>query len=180
MVLNIALLVAVCAGGVYFVMYLLSRKRERDLLKAAADAARFRGLTELSADWFWETNAEHRFVWLSGGAPVAMFFGHTPTYGKRLWEIPGIEIEPRALQAHLERLEGKESFFDLVIARSDERGARLVHIVSGQSRLGRDGEFLGYRGVGRDITEQRRAERALFAEKERLELALEGGALAEW
>ena len=115
-------------------MQFLSRKRESDLAKARSDAERFRGLTELSADWFWETDAEHRFVWLSGGAPVATFFGHTQTYGKRIWEIPGIEIEPAALGAHLERLAARESFFDLVSARVDERGARQGHIISGQGR----------------------------------------------
>ncbi len=178
--LDVLLLVAFSGGVVYFAMLLLSRKRERDFFNAKADSARFRGLTELSADWFWETDAAHRIRWLSGGAPVATFFGHTPTYGRRFWEIPGVEVEPRALAAHLERLEAKLPFFDLEIARSDERGARQVHIVSGQSRHGADGGFLGYRGVGRDITEQRGAERALFRAKERLELALDGGNLAEW
>ncbi len=178
--LDVLLLVAFSGGVVYFAMLLLAWKRERAFLNAQADSARFRGLTELSADWFWETDARHRLVWLSGGAPVATFFGHTPTYGKRLWEIPGIEVEPRALAAHLERLEAKLPFFDLEIARSDERGARQVHIVSGQSRLGADGRFLGYRGVGRDVTEQRGAERALQRAKERLELALDGGDLAEF
>jgi diguanylate cyclase (GGDEF)-like protein/PAS domain S-box-containing protein len=180
LLLDVLLLVAVSAGAVYVVMHWLSRKRERDLLQAKTDSMRFRGLTELSADWFWETDAEHRIVWLSGGAPVATFFGQTPTYGKRIWEVPGVEVESGALQAHLERLEARQSFFDLEIARGDERGARQVHIISGQSRVADDGRFLGYRGVGRDVTEQRSAERALFRAKERLELALDGGNLAEF
>jgi diguanylate cyclase (GGDEF)-like protein/PAS domain S-box-containing protein len=179
-VLDVLLLVAFSGGAVYLVMHLLSRRREKALLHAHTETARFRGLTELSADWFWETDAEHRLVWLSGGAPVATFFGQTPTYGKRFWEIPGIEVEPRALHAHLERLEARQPFFDLEIGRADERGARQVHIISGQSHLDADGRFLGYRGVGRDITEQRGAERALFRAKERLELALHGGNLAEF
>src|SRR5690606_27085641 len=64
--------------------------------------------------------------------------------------------------------------------RSDERGARQVHIVSGRSRHDAQGRFLGYRGVGRDVTEQRTAERKLFQAKARLEVALDGGNLAEW
>jgi len=65
-------------------------------------------------------------------------------------------------------------------ARADERGARQIHIISGQSRLDADGNFLGYRGIGHDITEQRLAERRLLEAKGRLELALDGGNLAEW
>ena len=171
---------AICCAIVYLVMHLLSRRRERALAEARAQAARFRGLTELSADWFWETDAEHRITWLSGGGPVATLFGSGPTYGKRFWEIRGIEVDPRSLQALLERLGSELPFFDLEIARTDERGARQVHIISGQSRKDLLGRFLGYRGVGRDVTEQRRAERGLAQAKERLEMALDGGNLAEW
>ena len=177
--IDLLLLVAVSSGAVYLAMLYLARKREKELEQARIDSARFRGLTELSADWFWETDTEHRIVWLSGGAPVATFFGQTPTYGKRIWDIPGVEVEPRELQAHLEALQ--------VINRSStsrsrvaDRGARQVHIISGLVRYDSDDNFLGYRGVGRDVTEQRSAERALFRAKERLELALDGGNLAEF
>ena len=178
--LDIVLLVAVSGVAVYLAMYFRSRKDHGELLRAQTDSARFRGLTELTADWFWETDADHRIVWLSGGAPVATFFGHTPTYGKRIWEIPGMQVEPHALEAHLESLGARQPFFDLEIARADGRGARQYHIISGQVRLDEDGSFLGYRGVGRDVTEQKSAERALWRAKERLELALDGGNLAEF
>ena len=171
---------AICSTIVYLVMHLFSRRRERLLAEARAAEARFRTLTELSADWFWETDAEHRITWISGGGPVATLFGGTPTYGKRFWEIPRIEVDARALEALVERLGSEAPFFDLEMARSDERGARVVHIVSGQSRKDAAGRFAGYRGVGRDVTEQRRAERGLAGAKERLEMALDGGNLAEW
>ena len=171
---------AICCTIVYLAMHLLSRRRERALAEARAAEARFRTLTELSADWFWETDAQHRITWLSGGGPVATLFGGTATYGKRFWEIPRVEVDKRALAALLERLGSELPFFDLEIARADERGARVVHIISGQSRKDAHGRFLGYRGVGRDVTEQRRAERGLAQAKERLEMALDGGNLAEW
>jgi diguanylate cyclase (GGDEF)-like protein/PAS domain S-box-containing protein len=171
---------AICCAIVYLVMHLVSRRRERLLAEARAAEARFRGLTELSADWFWETDAEHRITWLSGGGPVATLFGGTPTYGKRFWEIPRMDVDKAALAALLERLGSELPFFDLEIARTDEREARVVHIISGQSRKDAEGRFRGYRGVGRDVTEQRRAERGLAQAKERLEMALDGGNLAEW
>ena len=171
---------AICCTIVYLVMHQLARRRERQLAEARAAAARFRTLTELSADWFWETDAEHRITWLSGGGPVATLFRGAPTYGKRFWELPSIEVDRRSLDALLERLGSELPFFDLEIARSDERGARQVHIISGQSRKDARGRFTGYRGVGRDVTEQRRAERGLAGAKERLEMALDGGNLAEW
>ncbi|HXZ85474.1 MAG TPA: diguanylate cyclase, partial [Myxococcota bacterium] len=158
----------------------MQRRHIQKIRQLKGNEDRFRGLTELSADWFWETDAEHRVTWLSGGAGVALLFGNAPTWGKRFWEIPGIEVDRRALEAHLERLGQQLPFFDLEIARADGRGARQIHIISGQSRKAPDGRLLGYRGVGRDVTEQRRAERALFEAKGRLELALDGANLAEW
>jgi diguanylate cyclase (GGDEF)-like protein/PAS domain S-box-containing protein len=176
-----ALLVAVLTGGaVYAVMYLRARRLARALREAAAGERRFRDLTELSADWFWETDAAHRLTWISGGIPVATLFGGTSTYGKRFWEISGVQVAPRVLEALLEGMGERLPFFDLEITRDDERGARQVHVISGQCRKDRDGRFLGYRGVGRDVTEQRRAEKGLAQAKERLELALGGGNLAEW
>jgi len=179
-VADVLLLVAFWGGVVYLVMHLFSRKRERALAEARASAARFRGLTELSADWFWETDTEHRIVWLSGGGPVVTLFGHTPTYGKRFWEIPQIEVDAEALRVLEERLAREQPFFDLEISRADERGARQTHIISGQSLKAADGRLVGYRGVGRDVTGERRVERGLAEAKERIERALEGGNLAEW
>ncbi len=173
-------LVLVAGALVYLAVVYVSRRQDRTIRELQESERRFRVLTELSADWFWETDAEHRVTWLSGGGPVAMLFGATPAFGKRIWEMPHIEVEPRALEIHLERLRKRLPFFDLEIARADERGARQYHIISGRSRVDANGGFLGYRGVGRDVTEQRLAERRLFQAKERLELALDGGNLAEW
>jgi diguanylate cyclase (GGDEF)-like protein/PAS domain S-box-containing protein len=177
--LDAALLVLLSGGVVYVMMWFSFRKLARERRELEENERRFRGLTELSADWFWETDAEHRVVWISGGSPVATFFGATPLYGKRLWEVPGVEVDPRALEAHRERLARQLPFFDLEIARTDNRGARQIHIISGQVRRDAAGRVAGYRGVGRDVTEQRIAEEKLFQAKERLELALEGGGLAE-
>src|SRR4051812_13575641 len=161
-------------------MAVLARRRERELVRSRAHEERLKELIELSADWFWETDAEHRITWLSGGGPVATLFGDTGTYGRRFWEVPRVAVDPRSLEAHLERLGKQLPFFDLEISRTDARGARQVHIISGQSRHDEHGRFVGYRGVGRDVTEQRRAEKSLHQAKTRLELALDGGDMAEW
>src|SRR4051812_8482386 len=103
--LDALLLAAISGAAVYLAMHLASRRLRSEAERLREGEQRFRGLTELSADWFWETDAEHRITWLSGGAGVATFFGPSPTYGKRFWEIPRVEVDPRALEAHLENLE---------------------------------------------------------------------------
>jgi len=142
-----------------------ARRRERRATEALRQSEeRFRHLTALSADWFWETDAAHRIGWLSGGPAVAALFGEEPAHGKRLWEIPGVEVEPRALVEHFERLQRLDAqmpFFDFVISRGND-AARCEHLVSGKPYYDAGGRFLGYRGIGRDVTGQRRA-RALAA-----------------
>ena len=107
-------LLLLVGGLVLFGVWTSARRRDSRATQALRlSEERFRHLTSLSADWFWETDAEHRITWLSGGGPVALFFGGTKAYGRRFWEIPRVEVDPGALGAHLERLSGRLPFFDL-------------------------------------------------------------------
>jgi len=113
---------------------------------------------------------------------VAARFGGEMVDGKRLWEVPGVAVGPRALVEHFRRLQQLDAqlpFFDFVISRTDA-GAQRTHAVTGKPRHDAAGRFLGYRGIGQDITEKRRAERALAEAKERLQLALEGSSANLW
>jgi diguanylate cyclase (GGDEF)-like protein/PAS domain S-box-containing protein len=174
-------LLLVAAAGIVFAAWMHARRRDRRATRALqASEERFRNLTALSADWFWETDTEQRITWLTGGPSVLEFFGSGLAFGRRLWELPGVELDGVAFTEHLEKLRLRVPFFELEMARSDDRGARQCHVVSGQPRYDAAGGFLGYRGVGRDVTERRRAERELAAAKERLELALEGSNASLW
>ncbi len=176
-------LLLVTGGLVLLGVWYSARRRDRRATQALrVSEERFRHLTSLSADWFWETDAQHRVSWLSGGPAVAALFGAQMAHGRRLWDVPGVLVEPRALVEHFERLEELDAqlpFFDFVISRSDA-GERRAHRITGKPRYDASGKFLGYRGVGQDITDKRRAERSLAKAKERLQLALEGSGTSLW
>jgi diguanylate cyclase (GGDEF)-like protein/PAS domain S-box-containing protein len=176
-------LLLVTGGLVLLGVWYGARRRDRRATQALrVSEERFRHLTSLSADWFWETDTQHRISWLSGGPAVAALFGAQMAHGRRLWEVPGVLVEPRALVEHFERLEELDAqlpFFDFMISRSDA-GERRVHRITGKPRYDAQGKFLGYRGVGQDITDKRRAERSLAEAKERLQLALEGSGTSLW
>lgn len=176
-----AFLMPAYIGGLLFIMARAARRgadAERGVLRASEH--RFRNLTRLSADWFWETDAEHRIRWISGGAQISALLGERSVYGMRMWEVPDIEFMSGALATHSERLEARLPFFDLELAAIGASGEKYTHALSGEPMLGKDGTLLGYRGVARDVSLQRRAEQALGRAKERLDLAVAGGNLAVW
>lgn len=174
-------LLLIAAAGIVAAAWMQARLRDRRATRTLrVSEERFRNLTALSADWFWESDTEQRITWLTGGPTVLGFFGSGLAFGKRLWELPGVELDGRAFTAHLEQLRRRLPFHELELARADAEGLRHVHLVSGQPRHDAAGEFLGYRGVGRDVTERRRGERELVSAKERLELALDGSGAALW
>ncbi len=176
-----AVLLALFAGGLIVALLRGAVQRGEDtILALRAETERFRSLTALSADWFWESDPEHRISWLAGGAPMLELLGHGRTFGKRLSEVEGLEFAPDARAAHESMLAARAPFHDLEVTRRDIGGAPRVHLISGEPRLDANGAFLGYRGIGRDITSQRSAEHALAEAKERLELSLEGGNQAFW
>ena len=89
-------LLLVIGGLVLLGVWTGARRRDRQATQALRQSEeRFRHLTSLSADWFWETDAEHRISWLSGGPAVAALFGGEMAHGRRLWDIAGVEVEPR-------------------------------------------------------------------------------------
>jgi diguanylate cyclase (GGDEF)-like protein/PAS domain S-box-containing protein len=121
---------------------------------------RFRDLTELSADWYWEQDAEFRFVDMSAGAQAmgipAEFF-----LGKQRWDFPWINMSVDDWAAHRAQLERHEPFRDLQLRRRDDSGESVVISVSGKPVFDAQGGFAGYRGVGRNITQRKRTKRSL-------------------
>lgn len=117
-----------------------------------ASEDRLRLLVELSADWYWATDAEHRFTELSGGAGLQA--GSPPAHlGKRRWELPSVGVSDDTWRQHRELHERREPFRDFEFRRPDEQGRLRVYQTSGRPRFDEQGHFLGYVGVGRDITE---------------------------
>jgi diguanylate cyclase (GGDEF)-like protein/PAS domain S-box-containing protein len=122
-----------------------------------ASEARFRDLTELSSDWYWEQDAELRTTQVS--SKIADFSLDVARYiGKRRWEVDIEGVSDEQWRAHRRALEAREPFHDFVYQRRDTRGELRTISVSGRPIFDEQGIFRGYRGTGRDITEQRLSE----------------------
>ncbi|MBL8333988.1 MAG: PAS domain-containing protein [Rubrivivax sp.] len=111
---------------------------------------RFRDLTTLSSDWYWETDAEHRFTTMAGRVGPGSVVDPDVCLGRCRWELPGIDMPPGDWVAHRAQLDRREPFRDFEVRRRGPDGRLLVFLTSGLPRFDEQGGFLGYRGVGRD------------------------------
>lgn len=121
---------------------------------------RFRSLTQLSSDWYWELDAQFRFTLLSGGASGEIKTTIAESLGKTRWEISDHPANQIAWVVHRAQLERHETFRDFEFECGNRKGKRTLSI-SGEPIVDADGKFAGYRGVGTDITARKDAETAL-------------------
>jgi PAS domain S-box-containing protein len=121
---------------------------------------RFRRMVEMSSDWYWMQDEQFRFVEVPG---LDMQDLDTDiVLGKARWEIPGLAPLPEKVwEQHRARLEHHESFSDFVFLRYNKAGELRYLSVSGEPLFDEKGNFIGYHGVGKDITERARDQKAL-------------------
>jgi PAS domain S-box-containing protein len=139
-------------------------KLTEEALKASE--SRFRRMVEMSSDWYWVQDENFRFVELPGVEKRGI--GQEFFIGKARWELPGLAPLPeRVWQQHRERLERHEAFRDFVYAGTDSSGQLRYLSVTGEPIFDVQGRFRGYHGIGRDITETAKAQKALEDSEQR-------------
>jgi PAS domain S-box-containing protein len=125
-----------------------------------ASEQRFRDLTELSSDWWWEQDEHFRFIAVS---PARSYAGLAVTdhIGKTRWELANTNL-PRneSWDRHIETLQKHEPFRNLIIERKLDDEIHLLK-VSGNPLFDLGGRFIGYRGAATDITEEFHAHQAV-------------------
>ena len=128
---------------------------ERAVLERTADliasGARFRGLTELASDWYWEQNETGAFTHVSG--PVVKMLGINLSgflSAERDGEVTGwLDAERDELQA---KISAREPFLDFGFTHANADGNQRQFRVSGEPMFNAANRFTGYRGMGVETT----------------------------
>ena len=113
--------------------------------------ARYRGLTELASDWYWEQNVGGDFTQVSGpvqemlGIRITAFLSQSGGDETTGWN----EAERKMLQSRIaERL----PFQDFAFSRTNADGSLQQYRVSGEPMLDASGHCIGYRGIGAEVS----------------------------
>jgi len=118
--------------------------------------ARYRSLTELASDWYWEQDEHMNFTKVSG--PVKEMLGiqtdaaigsssseETNNVHSTGWN----ETERNALQA---TIAARQPFLDFIFHRTNNDGSQRKFQVSGEPMFDLNCRFIGYRGIGVELT----------------------------
>ena len=132
-----------------------NKELEQTVLERTAELreseARFRSLTELASDWYWEQDEDGHFTKVSGpvlemlGIQVDPLQGEAGDVRVAGWN----EAERAALNA---AIADRQPFLDLVFSRANPNGSQQQFRVSGEPMFSQSCRFIGYRGIGMEIT----------------------------
>jgi len=116
--------------------------------------ARYRSLTELASDWYWEQDENMNFTKVSG--PVLEMLGiRVDNLSGDAADAVGIQLagwneeERNLLQA---TIAARKPFLDFVFTRVNADGTQQKFQVSGEPMFNQSCRFLGYRGIGVELT----------------------------
>lgn len=156
---------------VYFsvIRDITDRKRAEEALQASEE--RFRSLVESTSDWVWEVDQKGVYTYVS--PQIRNLLGYAPEemIGKTPFDLMPNNEAQRISEVFKSYVANKESIKSLENFNRHKDGRLVVLETSGVPFYNSNGNFGGYRGIDRDITERKLVEERLEAslrEKETL------------
>ena len=134
---------------------------------------RLRALLELSSDWYWVRDENHRLTVREGAILEQNLLPGMADVGKTPWEMGYVNMSEADWTAHRACLDRREEFRDLLWGRRNAAGEMRWARHSGRPLHDAEGRFIGYHGIGHGVTKQVEAEHALRESEAELRLLME-------
>lgn len=136
----------------------LERRVALRTAELAESEARFRSLTELASDWYWEQDDSGNFTKFTG--PVLDMLGtrmDAPADEEpdsRFADQPNGGWDLAQHEDLKNRIEAREPFLDFLLCRTRADGGVQRFHISGEPMFNRWNKFIGYRGIGLEVTDR--------------------------
>lgn len=115
--------------------------------------ARFQDLATLASDGFWAQDREHRLTWVGQRMESLLGPRAAEFSGKTLWDLPVLNLDDADWAHHQTVLSQRLPFRDLVV-KFNRNGKALWLGISGNPLFDSAGNFSGYHGIARDLSEE--------------------------
>jgi PAS domain S-box-containing protein len=113
---------------------------------------RYRSLTDLASDWYWEQDENGKFIKASG--PVLEMLGVQADDAETLM-ADGVELagwNPSERKYLQDAIAARQPFLDFIFTRTNTDGSLRSFRVSGEPIFNQACRFMGYRGIGVEFT----------------------------
>lgn len=148
-------------------------ERKQTLERIRNSEQRWTLMAGLASDYYWEADTQHRVQPLRPemarrfGPMSETLEGHTP------WEIYPDAMSAARWDEHRADIAAQRPFRGVEMDITLEGDRRRIVALSGIPRFDGRGRFLGYHGIGRDLTMRREAERLMLRHTEALQQAVD-------
>jgi len=126
----------------------LEQKVQERTAELRESEARYRSLTELASDWYWEQDENMNFTRVSG--PVREMLGIQASGDAS--DAQGVGWNEAAREVMQTAIAARQPFLDFLFSRVNADGSRQQFRVSGEPMFNPACRFVGYRGIGVEIT----------------------------
>jgi len=153
------------------------RKRTEEALSKGEE--RFRALTESTSDWIWEVDKNGVYTYASPKIKELLGYEPEEIFGKTPFDLMPPEEAKRVAAEFKAVAATRKPFNRLKNANLHKNGRIVVLETSGVPIFDANGNFQGYRGIDRDITEHEKAEKRLRLLSSVVEQSSEGLAVSD-
>lgn len=123
---------------------------------------RFAEVSKISSDWIWETNKEGIYTYVGYRVKDFLGFEANEIIGKSPFDLMKKDEVPKVKKVFLEYISQQFAFKDLKNTNIHKNGCEITLQTSGTPIFDKYGEFLGYRGMDKDITKQVEYEKQIY------------------
>ncbi len=141
------------------------RKRNRGHEALRKSEERFRSLTENTSDWIWEISADGVYTYVSPQVKVLLGYEPEEVVGKTPFDFMAPDEAERIAGRFAAIAESRQAFHGLENVNRREDGRLVTLETGGVPIVDSSGQLRGYRGIDRDVTARKEAEKALSASR---------------